>query len=274
MPNRILRESILTSERVDDLDAEGERFYRRLMSVVDDYACFDGRPQVIRAACFSLKLATITDDQIVWWMAACVCAGLIHFYQIDGKPYVKIYNLGEPRAKRSKWPQPLVNKQPARTCEHMKTYENICTALRLAPCAIRLSNGGKISAAPTADAGLVEPKPIKDPKPPKEKKERKPDTGPFAEVRQHFTDLWERAHGGKYPFMALDGIKIAELFDKCGQDVTKAKGVLTRYVACREPFYDGHPLVKLVSAGGLAKFMANGHVAPTLFTRQPHRAEI
>ena len=36
MPNRILREGILTSERVNALSWEAEVFYRRLMSAVDE----------------------------------------------------------------------------------------------------------------------------------------------------------------------------------------------------------------------------------------------
>jgi hypothetical protein len=40
MPVRILREGILTSERVDTLSPAAEVFYRRLMSVVDDFGRF------------------------------------------------------------------------------------------------------------------------------------------------------------------------------------------------------------------------------------------
>ena len=36
MPTRILRDGILTSERVNLLDWEAEVFYRRLLSVGDD----------------------------------------------------------------------------------------------------------------------------------------------------------------------------------------------------------------------------------------------
>ena len=43
MPNRIIREGILSSDRVDQLDPPAEVFYRRLMSKVDDHGLFDGR---------------------------------------------------------------------------------------------------------------------------------------------------------------------------------------------------------------------------------------
>ncbi len=48
MPNRILREGILTSERVNLLSWEAEVFYRRLMSVVDDYGRFHAHPALLR----------------------------------------------------------------------------------------------------------------------------------------------------------------------------------------------------------------------------------
>ena len=48
MPNRILREGILTSERIERLDWAEEVFYRRVMSVVDDYGRYYARPALLR----------------------------------------------------------------------------------------------------------------------------------------------------------------------------------------------------------------------------------
>ena len=141
MPNRILRESILTSDGVNQLDAAEERFYRRLMSVVDDFGRYDGRPSVIRAACFPLLLDKVREADCSRWMAACQKAGLIVLYEADSKQYVWLPKLGEPRAKRSKYPEPpafspavpkrqetpetvhksLENQEPADTCAQAKT---------------------------------------------------------------------------------------------------------------------------------------------------------
>ena len=54
MPNMILREGILTSERVNSLTTEEEIFYRRLISVVDDYGRYYAKPELLRSACFPL----------------------------------------------------------------------------------------------------------------------------------------------------------------------------------------------------------------------------
>jgi len=127
MPNRYLRETILTSGRVDQLDNAAEVFYRRLMSVVDDYGRYDGRPSVLRAACFPLRLNKVRESDISRWTAACQKAGLIVLYEIENKPYVELLDLGEPRARHSKYPpcppeESESVRASARKCAHMKTF--------------------------------------------------------------------------------------------------------------------------------------------------------
>ena len=56
MPNRVIREGILTSERIEMLGWAEEVFYRRLMSVVDDFGRYYARPALLRAACYPLLL--------------------------------------------------------------------------------------------------------------------------------------------------------------------------------------------------------------------------
>lgn len=56
MPNRILRDGILDSEAVNGLSEQGEIFYRRLMSIVDDYGRFEANPVVLRARLFAMQL--------------------------------------------------------------------------------------------------------------------------------------------------------------------------------------------------------------------------
>lgn len=137
MPNRILRESILTSDRVNLLDASGERFYRRLMSVVDDYGRYDGRASVIRAACFPLLLDKVREADCSRWMAECQKAGLIVLYEADSKPYLQLLNLGEPRAKYSKYPEPCAS---ARICA--QTHPSVPYSPSPAPFAPTYGAGG------------------------------------------------------------------------------------------------------------------------------------
>ncbi len=106
MPSRILREGILSSDRVDQLNAEEEVFYRRLMSVVDDYGRTEADARLLRARCFPLRVDSVTVDQIEMWLAATVGRGLTTVYLVGGRRYLEYLRLGKPRAEKSRYPGP------------------------------------------------------------------------------------------------------------------------------------------------------------------------
>lgn len=108
MPNRIIREGILTSERVDQLQGwAAECFYRRLMSVVDDFGRFYGNASLIRAACYPLKIDKVSNADIEKWLADCAGAALVSTYEIDGKRYLQLQDFRQQvRAHESKFPAP------------------------------------------------------------------------------------------------------------------------------------------------------------------------
>lgn len=118
MPTRLLREGILDSERVNSLSVQGEIFYRRLMSVVDDYGRFDGRIPIIRCRLYSLQLDRVSEDDVAHWINECVHLGLISHYTVGGKPYLFYHNLGSPRSKRAKYPAPPSNIDRSDPAEH------------------------------------------------------------------------------------------------------------------------------------------------------------
>lgn len=107
MPNRILREGILSSERVNALGWEAEVFYRRLMSVVDDYGRYTAHPSLLRAALYPLKLETVSEACIARLLEAVREAGLVNTYEVAGKPYLELVDFRQQvRAKVSKFPEP------------------------------------------------------------------------------------------------------------------------------------------------------------------------
>src|SRR5690606_17499319 len=109
MPNRILKESICTSDTLAQLTAEEERLFYRLIVQADDWGRFDGRAQVIRAACFPLQLDDITTDDVESWLHRLADVGLIRFYTVDGRRYLYFatwHKHQQKRAKHSKWPEP------------------------------------------------------------------------------------------------------------------------------------------------------------------------
>lgn len=107
MPNRIIREGILTSDRVNELGAKEEVFYRRLLSVVDDFGRFTADPRILKASLYPLKLDQIRQADIPRWVAACETAGLIALYAVKGKEYLEVKEFNQrTRALKSKFPPP------------------------------------------------------------------------------------------------------------------------------------------------------------------------
>lgn len=108
MPTRLIREGILTSEPVNSLSWAEEVFYRRLLSVVDDFGRYYASPKLLRAACYPLHIDKVSDSDIGKWLAACATAALVRVYPAeDGKSYIEVQRFNQQvRAKASKFPQP------------------------------------------------------------------------------------------------------------------------------------------------------------------------
>lgn len=109
MPNRILKETVCTSENIELLSPEAERFFYRLMVQCDDYGRMDARISVLRARCFPLKLDTVLEIHVRAWLNELVEADLIRLYTHEGRPYLRFVTWErhqQIRAKKSKFPAP------------------------------------------------------------------------------------------------------------------------------------------------------------------------
>lgn len=108
MPNRILREGILSSEPVCSLSWAAEVFYRRLMSKVDDHGRFDASPKLLRSGLYPLQIDKVSDADIGKWLTQVVEAGLVSVYPAaDGKRYLELKKFGQQVRSRSKYPEPV-----------------------------------------------------------------------------------------------------------------------------------------------------------------------
>lgn len=125
MPNRILREGILTSPSVAKLNWAEEVFYRRLMSVVDDFGRYFGDVGMLRAACYPRQLNKVSDSDIGKWLDAVSVAGLVRVYRAsDRENYIELAKFGQQvRAKKSKFPDPssecVADAQQVQTNAHL-----------------------------------------------------------------------------------------------------------------------------------------------------------
>lgn len=106
MPTRIIRDGILTSERINSLSPNAELFYRRLMSVADDHGRYPANLTQLRAFCYPLKLDSVKEDSIKKHLAECVDAGLIVLYTVEGKAYLLMLDFGQRINGKSKFPEP------------------------------------------------------------------------------------------------------------------------------------------------------------------------
>lgn len=125
MPTRLIREGILTSERVNSLDPAAEVFYRRLLSKVDDFGLFDARPAILLSALYPLQLAKVREANIVRWLADVQTANLVRLYEVASKPYLQVLDTRWPTRSSPKYPPP-----PDGIGEQPSTTENSCAQLR------------------------------------------------------------------------------------------------------------------------------------------------
>ena len=122
MPNRILKESICTSENVEQLSAFEETFFYRLIVNCDDYGRMDARAKILKARLYPLK--HINERQIENALKAVQDAGLVIIYAVDNKPYLQIKTWEkhqQVRAKKSKYP-PMDDS----ICRQMISVDNKC----------------------------------------------------------------------------------------------------------------------------------------------------
>jgi hypothetical protein len=107
MPNRIIREGIITSVPVNTLSWGAEVFYRRLLNVADDFGRFHANTSLLRAYCYPLQLNKVSDSDIAKWLAETRKAGLVRVYRFDGKEILELDKFGQRvRAEKTKFPLP------------------------------------------------------------------------------------------------------------------------------------------------------------------------
>lgn len=109
MPNRIIKESICTSDSIDKLTIEAERLFYRLIVNCDDFGTLDARLPIIKSKCFPLKSSDITDNQLISWLTELEAQQMIFFYENSDHQYLKMSSWErhqQIRAKRPKYPLP------------------------------------------------------------------------------------------------------------------------------------------------------------------------
>jgi len=110
-PNRIIKESIGSSETLALVTADEERHFWRLVVQADDFGRFDARPHVIRSRAYSAMLDQVDEGESErrTLVLAQESVDLIRLYSADGRRYGYFSTWDKHqrgRATTSKWPEP------------------------------------------------------------------------------------------------------------------------------------------------------------------------
>jgi len=105
LPNRLLREGITTSDKIESLSAEAEVLFYRLLVVCDDFGRMDARLPILKAQCFPLKLSA-TVEKIEKWLGELCDQGLIVRYTHDSKPLLAVNKWEQRQRSRPKYAGP------------------------------------------------------------------------------------------------------------------------------------------------------------------------
>lgn len=107
MPNRIIKESICTSDTIDQLSWFEEVFFYRLLVNCDDYGRFDARTAILKARLFPLR--SVTEKQISDALYKLSTVGIVALYEYDGRPYLQLVTWDKHqqiRSRKAKYPLP------------------------------------------------------------------------------------------------------------------------------------------------------------------------
>ena len=91
MPNRIIKESVFTSDRISQLTDFEFRLWVGLITQADDAGRGDARPAILKGRVFALRERTTVKD-IENALLALAAAGCVSLYKVSGKPYFQFPN--------------------------------------------------------------------------------------------------------------------------------------------------------------------------------------
>jgi hypothetical protein len=112
MPTRILRDWT-DSEPVNQLSADGERTFTRIIMKADDYGRLTANPKLLRPLLYPLLLDQVREADLQRWMNECATAGLVRFYSVEGKQYMSVVKFQQRmRNSRPKHPPPPWKDDP------------------------------------------------------------------------------------------------------------------------------------------------------------------
>lgn len=133
MPNRIIKESICTSQTVAELSDFEFRLWVSLITYVDDSGKGDARPQIIKGTCFPLR-EKVTPRKLEKALNVLAAKGLIRYELGVDRPVLKI----------EKWE--IMFPEAGRKTPEYKSWRKAVFERDNYTCQICGQRGGKLNA--------------------------------------------------------------------------------------------------------------------------------
>lgn len=115
VPNRVLKESLLTSQTTDKLSVPARWLLIGMILTADDYGRFDADPRVLLAKCFPLRVGRISVATVTKWRDEIAAVGTIRLYEREDRLFgyfPKWFSHQRPARSRSKFPPPAKGEPP------------------------------------------------------------------------------------------------------------------------------------------------------------------
>jgi hypothetical protein len=105
LPDRVIRDELLTSERYWSVSIEAQRLFIHVMLCADDLGRFSGKNYTIRAACFPGQ--AIPAEKVEKLLAELQDSDLVRVYQSSGERFLFVPRFRQRlRFKTSRYPSP------------------------------------------------------------------------------------------------------------------------------------------------------------------------
>lgn len=122
MPNRLIKDSLRISKKVNGLSDFNFRIWVYLITYVDDYGRGSADPELLKGLVFPRR-AGLTEAQISRALDDLANNGMIALYEYEGEPYFYFPNWDKHqqiRTRKSKFPDPC-----SCDCDNLKSFEII-----------------------------------------------------------------------------------------------------------------------------------------------------
>ena len=161
MPNRIIKESAFTSDKVAQLTDFEFRLWVGMITQADDAGRGDARPAILKGRIFALRERTAVKD-IESALLALAAAGCVSLYKVSGKPYFQFPNWSAHQRIRDCKPKyPGIEERDDETiCDNLPQSAASCGELPPESNPIRIqskSNPNTSKAAAPTRARFVKP---------------------------------------------------------------------------------------------------------------------